>query len=126
MKILQFCPKCEYYLYLSANSGGVNQCCKNCGYTAAFVPKTSEEALILETHFRSGSSAGGAATGITITPFAKLDPTLPHDKLIRCPKPECPTTTDASKRDTIYIKIDPQQLKFQYQCTVCDSVWLSA
>jgi hypothetical protein len=26
----------------------------------------------------------------------------------------------------IYIKINPQTLKFQYQCTVCDTEWLSA
>lgn len=126
MKILQFCPKCDYFLFLSATSTAVNQCCKNCGYTAPFVPSSAEEALILETHFRSGSSAGGAASGIKIGPFAKVDATLPHDKLIRCPNPVCPTTTDASKRDTIYIKIEPQQLKFQYLCTVCDKEWLSA
>jgi DNA-directed RNA polymerase subunit M/transcription elongation factor TFIIS len=131
MKILRFCPRCEYYLYLSAGMGVVNQCCKNCGYTAEFKPASSEEALILETQFRSGSSATGAASGITIGPFVKYDPTLPHDNMIRCPKPSCPSNGDPNSpdtptRDVIYIKIDPQNLKFQYICTVCDEEWLSA
>jgi DNA-directed RNA polymerase subunit M/transcription elongation factor TFIIS len=131
MKILRFCPRCDYYLYLSATEGHVKQCCKNCGYTAEFAPNSSEEALILETQFRSGSSASGAASGITITPLAKYDPTLPHDKHIRCPKPDCksngdPKSPDTLPRDVIYIKINPQTLKFQYQCTVCDAEWLSA
>jgi len=126
MKILRFCPRCEYYLYLSAGMGVVNQCCKNCGYTADFTPNSSEEALILETEYRSGSSASGASSGITINPLTKHDPTLPHDKHIRCANSECPSQADASKRDTIYIKIDPQKLKFQYLCTVCDEQWISS
>jgi len=126
MKILRFCPRCNYYLYLSASEGPLKQCCKNCGYTADFTPTSSEEALILETEYRSGSSASGASSGITINPLTKHDPTLPHDKHIRCANSECPSQADASKRDTIYIKIDPQKLKFQYLCTVCDEQWISS
>jgi hypothetical protein len=131
MKILQFCPRCDYYLYLSASLGVVNQCCKNCGYTAEFTPTSSDEALILETQYRSGSSASGAASGITIGPFVKYDQTLPHDKMIRCPNKECksngdPKSPDTPERDVIYIKINPQELKFQYICTLCDKEWLSA
>ena len=131
MKILQFCPRCDYYLYLSASAGVVNQCCKNCGYTAEFTPTSSDEALILETQYRSGSSASGAASGITIGPFVKYDQTLPHDKMIRCPNKDCrsngdPKSPDTPERDVIYIKINPQELKFQYICTLCDKEWLSA
>jgi len=126
MKILRFCPRCEYYLFLNAADGRVHLNCKNCGFTEPFTPASSEEALILETEFRAGSSATGAASGITVNSYTLLDPTLPHVKTIRCPNSECRSTADASIRDVIYIKTDPQNMRFQYICTVCTKQWTSA
>ena len=120
---MRFCPKCSYYLYLAANDDGtVNHKCKNCGFTEALDP-TAAEILILETNFRSGSSAGGAASGITVNSYTLRDPTLPHVKTLRCPNGGCESHTDESKRDVIYIKTDPTNLKFQYICTTCQTQW---
>jgi DNA-directed RNA polymerase subunit M/transcription elongation factor TFIIS len=126
---MRFCPKCSYFLYLDAPDGKsqVNYQCRNCGYVEPLNPKTTEEALILETSFRTGSAAAGAASGITINAYTLMDPTLPHIKSLRCPNATCPSRSDESKRDVIYIKTDPTNLKFQYICTVegCHQQWTS-
>lgn len=135
MKILRFCPKCEYYLFLNAtdktpftSTGGAKLMCRNCGFTEAFAPTTSEEGLILETNFRSGASASGAASGITLNEYTRSDPTLPHVKTIKCVNTTCPSQADMSLRDVIYIKTDPHQMKFQYICNAdgCGATWNSA
>lgn len=120
---MRFCPKCDYYLYLSASEGTtVSNLCRNCGFSEKLDPKTKEDALILETNFRSGSSATGASSGITVNEYTKMDPTLPHVNTIRCPNGGCPSNRD-DKRDVIYIKTDPANLKFQYVCTRCPTQW---
>jgi hypothetical protein len=127
---MRFCPLCNYYLYLEPvgpQSDEMLMLCKNCGHREELKPKTAEEALILETHFRSGSSAGGAASGITVNQYTKMDPTLPHMKSLRCPNGTCGSNQPGQEetRDVIYIKTDPVNMKFQYVCTVCDTQWVS-
>jgi DNA-directed RNA polymerase subunit M/transcription elongation factor TFIIS len=124
---MKFCPKCDYYLFLNAGEGvAVSMLCRNCGFSEKLAPKTKEEALILETNFRSGSSATGASSGITVNEYTKMDPTLPHVNTIRCPNGGCPSNREgpgAASRDVIYIKTDPANLKFQYVCTRCPTQW---
>ncbi len=126
---MRFCPVCSYFLYLDASSqeGTVIHQCRNCGFSEPLKPSSKEEALILETSFRSGSSASGAASGITVNAYTLMDPTLPHVKTLRCPNGSCPSRADESLRDVIYIKTDPTNLKFQYVCTVegCGHQWTS-
>ncbi len=123
---MRFCPHCSYYLYLSekASDAGdeVVYKCKNCGFDEP-LSKSEKEILILETNFRSGSSAGGAASGISVNAYTLRDPTLPHVKTLPCPNDACESQQDESKRDVIYIKTDPTDLKFQYICTTCKTQW---
>jgi DNA-directed RNA polymerase subunit M/transcription elongation factor TFIIS len=128
MKILRYCPKCEYYLFLIATYTTAKLSCKNCGFTESFNPASSEEALILETNFRSGSSASGASSGITVNEYTRSDPTLPHVKTIKCVNSACTSQADPTKRDVIYIKTDPHNMKFQYICNAegCGATWNSA
>ena len=121
---MRFCPKCRYYLYLDAPPlGAVMMNCKHCGHKEPLEPKSKEEALILETNIRSGSSASGAASGVTVNAFTLRDPTLPHVNTLRCPNGACPSQADEAQRDVIYIKTDPTNLKFQYVCTKCMTQW---
>ena len=122
-----FCPNCGYWLYLSAptDDGEVVHNCRNCGYQRALAPTNKEDALILETNFRSGSSASGASSGITVNDYTLRDPTLPHIKTLRCPAAACPSQADEALRDVIYIKTDPSNLRFQYICTACKTQWSS-
>jgi len=123
---MNFCH-CGYYLYLNAvDDVSVKHICKNCGFNTPLNPKTKEEALILETNFRSGSSAGGAASGINVNSYTLHDPALPHmlgAQAPACVNSSCKTQTDPNIRDVIYIKTDPANLKFQYICTICESQW---
>jgi DNA-directed RNA polymerase subunit M/transcription elongation factor TFIIS len=121
---MRFCPKCSYFLYLDASEEKrVSYQCRNCGYRTLLQPTSKEEALILETSFRSGSS--GAASGVVINEYTLHDPTLPHVATLRCPNSQCASRTDETKRDVIYIKTDPTNLKFQYICTTCNQQWTS-
>lgn len=123
---MRFCPVCNYYLYLEMEStDSMIMLCKNCGHREDMKPKTAEEALVLETLFRSGSSASGASSGVTVNQYTKMDPTLPHMKSLRCPNGKCLSNTGEKERDVIYIKTDPVNMKFQYVCTVCDEQWVS-
>lgn len=121
---MRFCETCSYLLVLTANDDGtVSQKCENCGKKEPLNPKNEKEAMILETNLRSGSSAGGASSGITVNNYTLKDPTLPHIQSITCPKESCPSRTNESLRDVIYIKTDPTNLKFQYVCTNCRTQW---
>lgn len=123
---MRFCPVCAYYLYLltDAEEGSLQLLCRHCGYKEDMAPKSSKEALILETTFSAAGAQGQAATS-QLNEFTKLDPTLPRLKTIACPNQACPTQADPSKRDILYIKTDAKNLKYQYCCTVCDTQWAS-
>jgi DNA-directed RNA polymerase subunit M/transcription elongation factor TFIIS len=122
---MRFCSVCSYYLYLvmAADGSTLTLSCKHCGFTEPMNPKTSEEALVLETTF--SSSTGQKQTVSSLTAYTKLDPTLPHLKTIPCPNEACPSGADPERRDILYIKTDPKNLKFQYSCTVCNTQWAS-
>jgi DNA-directed RNA polymerase subunit M/transcription elongation factor TFIIS len=92
--------------------------CRNCGYQSV----DSEGGLVLETNLKETTSEGYHAL---VNEFTKLDPTLPHVDTLKCPKVECPSNAGDKKRDVIYIKYDPVELKFLYICNVCDARWKS-
>jgi DNA-directed RNA polymerase subunit M/transcription elongation factor TFIIS len=118
---MRFCPVCAYYLYHQDGEHGLNLLCRHCGYTEALAPKSSEEALILETSF----AATATASASQLNDYTKLDPTLPHLKTINCPNQTCPTQADPATRDILYIKTDAKNLKYQYCCKVCNTQWSS-
>jgi len=121
---MRFCPLCDFmYLYATETTTKVLLKCHNCGNTEPLKPATKEEALVLETNFRSGSSSGGAASGVVVNAYTLQDPTLPHVHNIACRNPECPSEGNHALRDIIYIKTDPTNMKFQYICVVCKSEW---
>jgi len=122
------CPRCgnhQYFITDAVNPMLVHLMCRTCSFTEPFLPKTSEEAMVLETNFRSGSSASGASSGITIdNPYTLSDPTLPHFRGPKAPAcTKCPADADPELRDVLYIKTDPVNLKFQYICIRCKNQW---
>jgi DNA-directed RNA polymerase subunit M/transcription elongation factor TFIIS len=122
---MRFCPVCSYYLFLTREKAEETEVlqllCRHCGYKELMNPKTSEEALILETTFNT--SASHKQTASLLNEYTKLDPTLPHLKTIPCPNASCPTQGDPASRDILYIKTDAKNLKYQYNCTVCNTQW---
>ncbi len=120
MKESDFCPTCRYYLYLDQDDKTLRRICRNCGYQV----EDNTGKLVLEIDLKEKTSEGYK---ILVNEFTKQDPTLPHVDTIKCPNPSCASNTGSAKRDVIYIKYDPINLKFLYICNVkgCDAQWRS-
>jgi DNA-directed RNA polymerase subunit M/transcription elongation factor TFIIS len=126
---MRFCPVCDNYLYLQAaeadatgEEATLKLLCRHCGYEEKMAPKSSDEALVLETVFSAGG-ADGAKPKSALNEYTKLDPTLPRLKTIACPNQACASQADPATRDILYIKTDAKNLKYQYACTVCGTQW---
>ncbi len=148
---MNFCPKCENYLYLEeASEEGttlveailttrnvlagkltkkyyLNRRCRTCGYNE----KDEKGGLVNETIVQERASEGYK---ILLNEFTRQDPTLPHVSTLPCPnttgdpasgKPICPTNSGNTPRDVIVIKYDAQNMKFLYICNVCGEQWRS-
>jgi DNA-directed RNA polymerase subunit M/transcription elongation factor TFIIS len=130
---MRFCPVCSYYLYLQDSDKtpttikekqpwmALKLQCRHCGYSEKMAPKTSEEALILETTFGGESSTKQKVSALNA--YTRLDPTLPHLNTIPCPNQSCTSQADPESRDILYIKTDAKNMKYQYACTVCNTQW---
>ena len=133
---MKFCPTCKYYLYLKSNlakpettsegaesgAGGtedqLTRHCVNCGYTEV----DQKGGLISETLVQQKSSE---AFKIMINEFTRQDNTLPHIKMIPCPKEGCPSNVGDKERDVIYMTYDAPGKKNLYICNVCGEQWKS-
>lgn len=129
---MNFCPKCENYLYLEqaseevTNASGVtekryflNRRCRTCGYNEVDV----QGGLVNETIVQERASEGYK---ILLNEFTRQDPTLPHVNTLPCPNTSgCPTHKSNAPRDVIIIKYDAQNMKFLYICNVCGEQWRS-
>ena len=116
---MKFCPTSKYYLYLKSSSNSeLSRMCVNCGYTEV------EEVggLISETLVQQKSSE---AFKIMINEFTRQDNTLPHIKMIPCPKVTCKTNTGGTEKDVIYMTYDASGKKNLYICNVCGEQWKS-
>jgi aspartate carbamoyltransferase regulatory subunit len=100
---------------------GLQLLCRHCGFKDKMAPKSSTEALILETTFNIASKQ--KQTVSQLNDYTKMDPTLPHLKTIACPNQACASQADPALRDILYIKTDAKNLKYQYSCMVCSTQW---
>lgn len=121
---MKFCPVCKNYLYLktaSQDPGATPQLtrtCVNCNYSEV----DAKGGLIMETVVGQRSSE---AFKIAINEFTRQDNTLPHIKLLPCPKESCQTNTAGAERDVIYMTYDAPRKKNVYICNVCGEQWKS-
>jgi len=123
---MKFCPTCKNYLYLSSgyqngdpnSSKDLTRQCRNCGYTET----ETKGGLISETLVQQKSSE---AFKIMINEFTRQDNTLPHIKMIACPKEMCPSNQEGVERDVIYMTYDAPGKKNLYICNVCGEQWKS-
>lgn len=59
------------------------------------------------------------------TPYLRYDPTLPRASDIECVRGrECTRPSDA-RREVMYVKYDPDNLKYLYHCLHCSAFWKS-
>ena len=99
------------------NNQELSRLCVNCGYTEV----ETKGGLISETMVQQKSSE---AFKIMINEFTRQDNTLPHIKMIPCPKPSCPSN-EGQERDVIYMTYDAPGKKNLYICNVCGEQWKS-
>ena len=122
---MKFCPTCKYYLYLKSGYQNedptaqkqLTRQCVNCGYSEV----DTKGGLISETLVQQKSSE---AFKIMINEFTRQDNTLPHIKMIPCPKTTCPSN-EGTERDVIYMTYDAGGKKNLYLCNVCGEQWKS-
>ena len=122
---MKFCPTCRYYLYMKTDGGNdeargkLTLMCHNCGYKE----DNTKGGLVMETDLEEKTAEGYK---IMLNEFTRLDPTLPHTNMIKCPNPDCGSNKGAP-RDIIYMKYDSVNLKFIYLCNVegCGHQWRS-
>ena len=120
---MKFCPTCKYYLYLrptkdTSDKETLTRLCVNCGYSEI----ETTGGLVSETMVQQKSSE---AFKIMINEFTRQDNTLPHIKMIPCPKESCPTNQGGVERDVIYMTYDAPGKKNLYICNVCNEQWKS-
>jgi DNA-directed RNA polymerase subunit M/transcription elongation factor TFIIS len=115
---MKFCPTCKYYMYLKSGTHELTRQCVNCGFTET----ETVGGLISETLVQQKSSE---AFKIMINEFTRQDNTLPHIKMIPCPKETCPTNVGGTERDVIYMTYDAPGKKNLYICNVCGEQWKS-
>lgn len=115
---MKFCPTCRNYLYLDATAGNLLRICRNCGYQEV----DEKGGLVLETNLKETTNEGYK---VLVNEFTKSDPTLPHVDTIKCPNEGCASNSGSAKKDVIYLKYDPVNMKFLYICNVCDTQWKS-
>ena len=119
---MRFCSICSNYLFLQDEAeAGLHLLCRHCGFKEQMDPKSANDALILETVFNIATNQKQLVSQLNA--YTKMDPTLPHLKTIACPNQSCPSQSDESLRDILYIKTDAKNLKYQYSCTVCETQW---
>lgn len=117
--VLKFCPVCSDYLHLNLQDGKLLRVCRNC----TFQEEETKGGLLVETVVQERTSE---AYKIMVNEFTRQDPTLPHVRTIKCPRPTCESNQGGRvERDVIYMKHDPVNLKFLYICNVCGETWKS-
>jgi DNA-directed RNA polymerase subunit M/transcription elongation factor TFIIS len=92
--------------------------CRNCGYVDESETST-ENTCIIDTDFTKNT----ANYSHIINKYTKYDPTLPKITNLKCANADCETNVKNIPSDIIYIRVDDDNLKYVYLCTVCDNSW---
>ncbi len=111
---LTFCQKCNNFLYeIVERDKKAFMKCRSCPYEEQI---TKENPVVYENDIQRDTSIQ-----YSINPYLKHDPTLPRFKNMICNNADCPTRGKES--DIVGIKLDPVNVKWFYQCAVCDETW---
>ncbi len=117
---MHFCSKCDnmYYLRLSeAESNKLIHYCRNCGNEEII---TNNESICISN---SELIQNDQKYKYIINKYTKLDPSLPRTNTIKCPNQSCPSNSEDSTREIIYVRYDDDNVKYIYICSTCDFSW---
>jgi DNA-directed RNA polymerase subunit M/transcription elongation factor TFIIS len=116
---MKFCNNCSNMMYIKVVSDTLQTYCKCCGFIKD-EPKEQYSKAIIENNI----SQDNVDLSTFITPLIKHDPTLPRMKNISCIKNDCPSVKTGDQ-EVIFMKYDPEKLKYLYFCCQCESFWKS-
>ena len=114
---MNFCKKCDNMYYMKIDTTGSNDLkyyCRNCGHEDADL---KIENLLVSSYEKKKN------VNISINPYIKFDPTLPHLHTIKCPNSDCKTNKPDQISDVIYFRYDHTNMKYIYLCAECDFSW---
>lgn len=118
---MKFCHVCDNMMYLNLGEDErLMYHCKNCLYTVAASADDSK-ACVLGKNYVDDETAYSQF----VTPHLKHDPTLPRVNNIKCPNEAC-TRPAAAEQRVIFLKYDPQNMRYLYHCCHCETFWRSA
>lgn len=115
---MEFCEVCDNLLYVKSNEN--KQLVKYCKHCAFQKVETNSAAIkISETIY----SEDDLLYNQHVNKYLRYDPTLRRirDPLVSCPNPNC--RVDEDKKQTLYIKYHPQNMKYLYVCENCGETW---
>ena len=119
---MEFCPECENMLWLKIitdsdeqKSAYLKKYCKNCNYTTSKI----ENNRIYENTYNFKD----ASYKSKVNKYLCHDRTLPRVNNLDCPNTECPTHTQEVPKEVVYINYDKDNLKYVYECCICNTRW---
>jgi len=115
---MKFCDICENMLYMEViDTNHLEYYCKNCNHRVAHDDKDSGSVCVSTKNLIDDSTSFKNF----MSPYTKLDQTLPRVNNIKCPNIECKPGED----EVIYIKYDHMNMKYLYACVKCNHFWLA-
>ena len=112
-----FCQNCEMMLYLKNDD--LKYHCRNCG--------TESESKIQKVVYQKEYKHDDLIQRYLNNPYLINDPTLPRLKNVKCINDKCPSNSndEETKKDSeiIYIKYNPENMKYLYMCVHCNASW---
>ncbi len=117
---MHFCNHCENMMYVQINSEDANKLvyyCRFCEHKDENIANKST--CVSRLHLKKSP----VTYEHFITPYTKLDPTLPRVDKIPCPNASCPCNSGEKEREVICIRYDDANLKYIYLCALCDMIF---
>ena len=117
---MHFCTVCNNMYYLRIDEQNPNKLdyyCRNCGHEDKLL--AHDNMCVSKTYIKKNEQSFNHI----INEYTKLDPTLPRVTTILCPNPDCETNTKNKKREIIYIRYDDTNMKYEYLCSDCSTIW---
>jgi DNA-directed RNA polymerase subunit M/transcription elongation factor TFIIS len=117
---MKFCSTCDNMFYVKINESDPNSLqyyCRKCGEIETMI----DAGCLCVSSIKKTKTK--SSFDHVVNEYTKLDPTLPRLNNVLCPNDKCSTNTEATEKETIYLRHDNEKMAYVYLCTICDFVW---
>lgn len=117
---MKFCTFCENMLYVDVDQEkNLVYYCKSCSNKIT-QPKDAGSVTIVDDNKINNYMKYSQY----INKYLKFDPTLPRVSNMVCPNAAC-TKKEDEENEVIFIKYDPNDMKYVYYCCFCSHSWIT-